>query len=312
MDRAKVDRLKALLGSWSEHRGPWSVVARSSQDADSVAVEHLIIQRDGADQIPALLCRPSARAGRGPAVLYAHAHGNRHDIGRRELTDGRPAIADPPYGPTLARRGFVVLCVEMPTFGDRASESEGARAKARLWQGGTLFGDMLCDLALGLDVLEARDDVDPSRIAALGLSMGATHAYWLAALDARIAAVAHLCSFASLSALVATGEHDLHGPYMTVPGLLREFDTGVIAGLVAPRPQLVCVGLKDPLTPGPAFERAWRDAVDAYRRAGAEDRLDRIVESDGGHLETRRMRAAVLDFLDTRLRTRRDRNSAGQ
>lgn len=187
-------------------------------------------------------------------MLYAHAHGNRHDIGRRELADGHPAVADPPYGPTLARRGFIVLCVEMPTFGDRASEPEGARAKARLWHGAMLFGDMLSDLALGLDVLTERDDVDPTRIGALGLSMGATHAFWLAALDMRIAAAAHLCSFASLSALVASGDHDLRGPYMTVPGLLREFDTGVIAELVAPRPQLVCVGLKDPLTPGPAFE----------------------------------------------------------
>jgi dipeptidyl aminopeptidase/acylaminoacyl peptidase len=51
---------------------------------------------------------------------------------------------------------------------------------------------MLGDLAAGLDALAADPDVDAgTRIGAMGLSMGATHAYWLAALDDRVAAVAH-------------------------------------------------------------------------------------------------------------------------
>jgi dipeptidyl aminopeptidase/acylaminoacyl peptidase len=48
----------------------------------------------------------------------------------------------------------------------------------------------------GWTLLERAPGVDAGRIGAMGLSMGATHAYWLAALDDRVAAVAHLCAFA--------------------------------------------------------------------------------------------------------------------
>ncbi len=89
----------------------------------------------------------------------------------------------------------------------------------------------------------------PGRVGVMGLSMGATLAYWLAALDSRITSAAHLCCFADMGELVASGAHQLHGLYMVVPGLVHEYRTGDIAGSVAPRPQLACMGATDPLTP---------------------------------------------------------------
>jgi hypothetical protein len=154
----------------------------------------------------------------------------------------------------LAQAGFVVLCLDMPGHGARQGEgSESALAKAALWRGGTLMGRMLGDLMAGLDALGA----DPGRgrhaIAAMGLSMGATHAYWLAALDERVAAVVHLCAFADMAPLIASGGHDLHGIYMSVPGLLPNGDMGDVAALIAPRPQFIAWGGRDPLTPEAAM-----------------------------------------------------------
>lgn len=130
----------------------------------------------------------------------------------------------------------------------------------------TLFGQMLSEQQAALTWLSMRNDVDPARIGMTGISMGATLSYFLAALDPRIAAIAHLCCYADFATLVATGAHDLHGHYLTIPGLLAETSTGEIAGLVAPRPQLICVGLDDPLTPPQAVERAHAATRAAYRR----------------------------------------------
>jgi pimeloyl-ACP methyl ester carboxylesterase len=63
---------------------------------------------------------------------------------------------------------------------------------------------MLGDLMAGLDAL-GPIRTSTGAIAAMGLSMGATHAYWLAALDDRVAAVAHLCAFADMGPLIAGG-----------------------------------------------------------------------------------------------------------
>ena len=231
-----------------------------------------------------------------PGVLFAHAHGGRYDIGASELVDGRPAWLDAP-GPALAREGFVSLAIDMPTFGERAEVTESAAAKAALWHGRTLFGQMLGEQAGALAWLAGRPDVDPRRIGAMGISMGATLAYFLAALDPRVAVVAQLCCYADFATLVETGAHDRHGHYLTIPGLLRETSTGAIAGLVAPRPQLICVGLDDALTPPEAVERAFAETSAAYRAAGAPDALRLFAEAGVGHRETPAMRREVLAFL---------------
>ncbi len=251
-----------------------------------------------AGTIPGTLLCPLERIHPGSAVLYCHAHGNRHDIGRRELLEGRPAL-EAPYGPALAASGHTVLSIDMPGHNDRAAEgSEDHLSKAGLWLGEPLFGRMLADLSAALDYLAARDDVDAGRIATLGLSMGATHAYWLAALDRRVAGVAHLCAFANIKPLIRSGAHDLHGHYMTVPGLLHHFDMADIASLVSPRPQLVAYGATDPLTPPSAIEPALETLREAYRRANASDNLTVIQSPKTGHVETPDMRSAVMRFLD--------------
>jgi len=273
-----------------------SETIRSASTDGQVVEEIRLTTRIG--EMPGTICRPDG-PGPFPAVLYCHAHGNRYDIGRRELLDGRPALQDPTYGPLLAARGYLVFSIDVAGFGERQGEgAESALAKAGLWRGRTLFGEMLADLSAALDYLCDRPDVDRSRIATFGISMGATHAYWLAALDKRIAAAAHLCAFSNMAGLIETGRHDLHGIYMAVPGLLNHCDMGDVAALVAPRPQLAGAGATDPLTPPEALDPALATLRAAYAKAGASNRLTILVSPETGHVETVEMRAAVLAFLD--------------
>jgi dienelactone hydrolase len=284
------DRLRELL-RFEEHS--LSLASRSIDVVDGCPVERLRFHLPDEAAARGFLIRPVRAAGRLPGILLAHAHGGRYEIGASELTDGRPAWLDAP-GPALAREGFVALCIDMPTFGARANVTESAAAKAALWYGRILFGQMLGEQAGALTWLAARADVDPSRIGMMGISMGATLAYFLAALDLRVAAVAQLCCYADFATLVETGAHDLHGHYLTVPGLLRETSSGAIAGLVAPRPQFICVGDDDPLTPPEAVRRALAETSAAYRAAGAPGAIDLFAEAGVGHRETPAMRRKVL------------------
>ena len=190
-----------------------------------------------------------------------------------------------------------MLCLEMPCFGARASMEENATAKAFLWQGKTLFGRMLAELGAGIDFLVSHPGIDEQRIATLGISMGGTHAWWLAALDPRVATCVQMCCFADLAALIQTGAHDGHGAYMTVPGLLAITSTGTLAGLAAPRPQLVCVGLQDAFTPPDAFEISRAELNAAYQAKGCSEAVHYVVVGNAGHEETAGMRQAALTFL---------------
>lgn len=266
---------------------------RRVEDRDGYRLETLLLELDG-EPVRGFLTRPLEAGGRRPAILYGHSHGGRYDLGAAELVEGRDYLLDAP-GPALARAGYVVLSIDMPVFGRRASVSEGFASKALLWYGKSLFGQMVGDHAAALSYLLSRDDVDPARVGAYGISMGCALSYWLAALDERIAATAHLCCLADLRTMVELGAHDGHGIYLTVPGLLNETDNGEIAALVAPRPQLVCVGEDDHLTPAPAFAKAWSDVRAGYR--GVPERLELVSEPGVGHRETARMREALLEFF---------------
>ena len=287
-------RFRELIGL---SEPPVALLSSRVEPMDGYAIEHLRLQL-GDGEVRGILTRPADDTRRLPAILYGHSHGGGYGIGARELLDGREYLLDP-LGPVLARAGYVTLCIDMPVFGERATVSEGFAAKALLWHGKSLFGQMLSDHSAALTYLAGRDDVDPARIGAFGISMGCVLSYWLAAIDERIAAVAHLCCFADFRTMIELGAHDGHGIYLTVPGLLNEADGGSIAALIAPRPQLVCIGEADSLTPPKAVARAWAELEPAY--AGIRDRLERVSEAGVGHRETPAMRAAMLAFFATHL-----------
>ena len=89
---------------------------------------------------------------------------------------GETRAATLPQARVLARHGYGVLLLDARGHGD-----SGGRGMDAGW-----YGDL--DVAAALDFLAARPDVDPARIAVLGLSMGGEEAIGAAA-DGRIRAV---------------------------------------------------------------------------------------------------------------------------
>ena len=107
----------------------------------------------------------------------------------------------------------------------------------------------LWDLARALDVLAAHPLVDPTRIAAVGLSYGGTCTLFLAALDDRVAA-AVVSGYLSSWRAAHTVPWNMCGSQV-LPGMLGTLEHVDIAALIAPRPLLVETGTDDVIFPVP-------------------------------------------------------------
>lgn len=291
------EELARFVGYVRPERWPL-VLERSPATTQTVlgATVETLVLAVGDERVPATYLRP-AGPGPFPAVLYCHAHGGEWAIGMREMLEGREAIPEP-LGPAFAEAGLAVLCVEMPCFGARATPGESERAKTHLYYGRSLFGQMLNELGAGLAFLQVQPEIDATRIGTFGLSMGATHAFWMAALEPSINRAAHLCCYADLATLIDEGVIDRHGLYLVVPGLLDRTSAGAIAGLIAPRPQLIGIGYGDFFTSRRAVGTAYAETEAAYRAAGAPAEALRLIADDtASHHETPELRAAVLAFF---------------
>jgi acetyl esterase/lipase len=165
-----------------------------------------------------------------------------------------------------------------------------------LWQGQVLWGMMVYDSLRALDVLVERPDVDPERIATLGISMGSTMAWWLAALDERVKVTVDICCLTDFHTLLAKKALRLHGVYYYVPSLLEHFTTAQINSLIAPRAHLGLAGLKDELTPVEGLDIIDRALQRVYTAAGHPERW-KLLRYDVGHQETAEGRQEILAFL---------------
>lgn len=155
---------------------------------------------------------------------------------------------------------------------------------------------MVYDSLRAIDYLATRADVDLGRLATLGLSLGSTMAWWVAALDERVRVCIDLCCLTDFQALIDARGLDSHGIYYYVPRLLKHFSTAEINALIAPRPHLSLAGNFDRLTPPAGLDRVDQALQQVYAALGTPEAW-RLLRYDTGHFETAAMRAEVLAFL---------------
>jgi len=289
--------LFALLGRLPDRNRPISCEKVGETDGGSYILEKLSLDLNGMEAVPAFFTIPKERRTRAPAILYNHSHGGGYEIGKKELTDGREYLQDPPYAEALAARGVCALCIDAWAFGERHGKREEETFKEFLWRGHVMWGMMVYDGIRALDYLVTRNEVDPNRIGTLGISMGSTMAWWLAALDERIGVCVDICCLTDFHTLVESRGLSHHGIYYYVPDLLNHFSTAEINALIAPRPHLALAGNKDPLTPPAGLDRIDAELKKVYAEAGAPDAW-RLLRYDVGHMETADMRSEVFTFLD--------------
>jgi acetyl esterase/lipase len=297
---ARRRELYALMGDLPARNRPISGKKRSEEERDGYLLETWDLDLNGIEHVPAYLARPKGAAGRLPAVLFNHSHGGGYKIGKLEFVDGRSYLQPVPYAKELTALGYVSLAIDHWVFGERSHTTEPDMFKEMLWKGQVLWGMMVYDSLRGLDFLLQRPDVDPARIATLGISMGSTMAWWLAALDERVKVTVDICCLTDFETLIAKKNLSAHGVYYFVPGLLKKFTTAQINALIAPRAHLGLAGLQDKLTPVEGLDVIDAELKRVYAEQGHPERWT-LLRYDVGHQETAEGRQEIVKFLREQL-----------
>ena len=290
------EQLYELLGDLPDRNRQISVSTVATESRPGYVLERLVLDLNGIEAVPACFVRPREQSGPLPTVLYNHAHGGDYLLGKDELLDGREALCDPPYAEALTAAGYSALCFDTWAFGERRGRTEAEIFKHMLWHGQVMWGMMMYDSLRAVDYLVSRPDVDAERIATLGISMGSTMGWWLAALDTRIKVCVDICCLTDFDALIDAQGLDGHGIYYYVPSLLKHFSAGQINALIAPRPHLALAGNFDRLTPPAGLDRIDAELQEAYAGAGAPEAW-KLLRYEIGHFESAAMRGEVMAYL---------------
>jgi dienelactone hydrolase len=297
---AKRKELYALMGELPPRDRAIGGKKRSETERDGYVLETWDLDLNGIEPVPAYLARPTGASGRRPAVLFNHSHGGGYKIGKQEFVDGRSYLQPVPYAKELTGLGYVALAIDHWVFGERSHTTEPDMFKEMLWKGQVLWGMMVYDSLRAMDILVQRADVDPARIATLGISMGSTMAWWLAALDERVKVTVDICCLTDFHTLIAKKNLSAHGVYYYVPGLLKQFTTAQINALIAPRAHLGLAGLQDTLTPVEGLDLIDTELKRVYAEQGHPERW-KLLRYDVGHQETAEGRQEIVAFLKTHL-----------
>ena len=286
-------KLAELLGPIPE-RGELQLRYECETDCGSYVRHRIWYQTESEMLVPAYLLVPKdlSEGEKRPGILCIHGHGSYgkdNVVGIRSSAARREEIEK--YGYDFAHRfaeqGYVVLAPDLRGFGERRPNYPAPSVDycprnymCATLLGMTVVGMHLCDLGAALDVLQSLEIVDGEMLACAGLSLGGRMTMVLSAMDQRVkVAIPSGCMNLyqeRYQAMVQCGAQ-------LIPGLLVFGDTPEIFSLIAPRPMVIEIGVRDPVIPAEWCARGVERVQRAYKAAGASDNLH-IHRFDAEHI----------------------------
>lgn len=276
-----------------ERPTPLDVQVVEESRADGLVRRKLSYRTDREDQrVTAWLLMPVG-ARRLPAVLCLHqtaAEGKDHPIGLA----GRPTLH---YALELAKRGFVTLSPDYPSFGERQVDFA-----ADAYDSGSM--QAIYDNIRAIDLLQSLPEVDPRRIGAIGHSLGGHNTLFTAAMDERIAAAASSCGFTRFDKYMGgdlTGwTSERYMPRIAVRyGKSPEqmpFDFPEVLAAIAPRAVFINAPMRDDNFAVVGVRESVAAAAPIFGLLEAPERLQ-VVYPDAGHDFPDDVREQAYQFL---------------
>ncbi len=291
--RAAREKLIELLGYFPE-KVPLNAVTEYSVDDGDVIRRRVVIDVDEYMSMPMIVMIPkSAEKGKTPAIVCSHGHGK---FGKDPVAGmaGSPereadmASQNYNYAEQMARAGFVTVAPDLRGFGERHDKYDPvdmARDMCNVnYVKGSIFGIYpltlnISDIMRCIDYLETLDEVDPERIGMMGLSYGGTVTTFTTAVEPRIKAC-DIIGFVNPFAAYGIRDGNFCGSQV-VPNVYRYFDTFDIAGMIAPRPTLLEMGIYDACFPFADLMKGYEGTKAIFEAAGAADKLESDVHPHG-------------------------------
>jgi dienelactone hydrolase len=191
-------------------------------------------------------------------------------------------------------------------FSDRGGaggNGQAALASNLMHAGMSLAGLMAWEDLRAAEFLAQQPEVDPARIGAIGMSMGALRTWQLAALSDHIRAAAAICWMTTANSLMQAGNNQTvsQSTYTTLhPGLLGELDYADFASLACPKPMLFFNGREDLLFPQAGVEDAYAKLHAVWNSQGVSAQLVTRTWA-GRHVFAIAMQEAAFAWLDEAL-----------
>lgn len=272
---------------------------------DGYEMLHLSYASLDGDRVTAYLLKP-ANIKDGtiyPGILAMH---QTYPDGKAEVV-GISGNPDYSYGKELVTKGYIVLCPDVFTAGERIPDGYGSYDTGffyKKYPAWSAMGKMMYDHMQGVDYLASLPYVDSERIGAIGHSLGGHNAFFLGAFDERIKAVVSSCGLCSITGDPNPFRWSRDEWFVYFNNLRNYFKEGwspfefhEVLALLAPRAFFNWSTMNDKIFPHWQGVTAIQDRVEeVYELCGAGDRLQ-FEMGEGVHEFPADVRAKAYEFL---------------
>lgn len=258
-----------------------------------------------------------------PAVLLLHDHGGHFSIGKEKMIKPfnvpdsvvkdadewcHRCYGDRYVGDFLASKGYVVLSMDAPFWGDRGVKGGTTWdyykyiAGNFMMLGRNISAWMNFEDVYAADFMATLPEVDEERLGCMGFSMGAYRAWMLSALTDKIKCGVAVC-------WMHTTEYQINREYglkkheewaNLIPGIRRYMDYPHIASIACPKPMLFINGAQDKLFPTVSVNKAFSIMHDVWDSQDAGEMLETEIW-DMPHYCGPEVQDRCLEFLEKRL-----------
>jgi len=260
-------------------------------------VEKVIFESQPKHYVTALLFVPEKKRRKRPypGILLPCGHSK----------NGKASDAYQTMAALLAINGMAALVFDPIDQGERSQmpsqlpELWGTRAHTMIGVGSILLGRNtawfeIWDGMRGIDYLQSRQEVDPTRIGCTGCSGGGTQTSYLMSLDDRIIAAVPSCYITNLyECILELGAQDAE---QNIFGQLAfGMDHADYLMLRAPTPIMICAATNDFFDIRGTWQ-SFRYAKRLYSRLGFAERID-LLENDAPHNYNQLQRQGVVRWM---------------